>query len=382
MKTFLKKNYIYILICISLISSLRSFFLPPVDDQETYIEIANNIINKGEYSLNGQPSTITPIIPFLVSLFYIKAAPLIGFALVKLTNLVLMIVGLKFSYRFFKKINVPSNISLIIILLSATNNNFVVWSALIYPEAILFCFTWVFLYYIIDEIKSPIHLFYFFVPFLILLITRYSYAVLGAIVAYVFIKKLYDFYLQKEFMTIGKVILISVLLMIPMFIWFKYVLNIESEISVHQSYFNRFKDHDILYNIKAGIGLIQHENVNRINGIPAFISLFLPITGVRNWTVSIILLLIFIIGYITKWKSREYRVLFFYIFLVMAGFVLAGTGFSRYWLPLLPGYLLGFYLVFKKFISNDNYFVRLSLVLSIIYIINELRIDFLILSKL
>ena len=382
MKAFLRNNYVFLLIGISLISSLRTLFLAPIADQLTYIEIANSIITKGEYAFNGQPSTFTPTIPFLVALFYVKSAPILGLTFIKLANLVLMIVGLRFSYLFFKKIDLPSNISLVIILLTATNNNFVAWSTLIYPEAVLFCSLWVFLYYIIDEIENPRQVLFWLIPFLFLVITRYSYAVLGAIVAFILLKKLNELFVKKEFNKIGKIILFSALLMIPLTIWFKYVLNVESEISVEQSYFNRFKDHGVLYNIQAGLGIIQHENVTRINGIPAFISLFVPKTGLRNWFVSIVLILFFIMGYITQWKFKEYRILFITILLIMIGFVFSGTGFSRYWLVLLPGYWLGFYLIFKKFKLSDNYFVGLSLFLSIIYVLNELRIDFLVLSKL
>ena len=66
----------------------------------------------------------------------------------------------------------------------------------------------------------------------------------------------------------------------------------------------------------------------------------------------------------------------------MLGLIVAGTGFSRYWLVFLPGYWLGFYFCFNHLKIEDNYFEKLSLLLAVIYVINELRLDYLIVSKL
>jgi hypothetical protein len=177
-------------------------------------------------------------------------------------------------------------------------------------------------------------------------------------------------------------VLYSLVCVLPLIIWFKYVYLVEKEITIEQSYFTRFKENDIFYNIKAGLGIIQHAEVNKINGIPAFVSLFLPVTGLRNWIISIGLIATFCFGYITKWKIKEYRLIFITIILIMLGLIVAGTGFSRYWLVLLPGYWLGFYFCFSYLKIEDNYFEKISLLLAVIYVINELRLDYLIVSKL
>lgn len=74
--------------------------------------------------------------------------------------------------------------------------------------------------------------------------------------------------------------------------------------------------------------------------------------------------------------------LFTAILLIMAGLVFAGTGFSRYWLVLLPGFLLGFYLCFKKLHLKDSLFVLLAKLVAVIYVLNELRLDYVVLHKL
>lgn len=383
MKFFNNKKYlIYTLLLISLLSSLRNLFFPLVSDELQYAEIAKNCMTKGEYSLSGIPSTFTPTLPFLIALFYSKSLPAVGFAVVKFFNLILMIIGLRFVYLTLKKINITSTISQLIVLLTAVNTIFVSWSAAVYPEAILFCFFWIFIYYIIEEIKSPRQILFFLIPFSILVITRYLYGVCIFITGFFIANYFLELIKRRDYRSINKVLIYSFICVLPLIIWFKYVYFVERGINIEQSYFTRFKENDIFYNIKAGLGIIKHEEVNKINGIPAFISLFVPITGLRNWLISIALIVAFCFGYISKWKVKEYRVIFIAIILIMLGLIVAGTGFSRYWLVLLPGYWLGFYFCFNYLKIKDNYFEKLSLLLAVIYVINELRLDYLILSKL
>jgi len=376
------KYIIYTLLFITLISSLRNLFFPLIADELQYAEIAVNCMTKGAYSLSGVPSTFTPTLPFLIALFYSKSFPIVGFAAVKFFNLILMIVGLRFVHLTLKKVNIPTNISLIIVLLTAVNTIFVSWSTAVYPEAILFCFFWIFIFYVLDEIKSPRQILFFLIPFSILVITRYLYGVCIFIVGYFIWNYLIKLIQSKDYQNIYKLVLYSLVCVLPLIIWFKYVYLVEKEITIEQSYFTRFKENDIFYNIKAGLGIIQHAEVNKINGIPAFVSLFLPVTGLRNWIISIGLIAAFCFGYITKWKIKEYRLIFITIILIMLGLIFAGTGFSRYWLVLLPGYWLGFYFCFSYLKIEDNYFEKISLLLAVIYVINELRLDYLIVSKL
>src|SRR5690606_4745759 len=97
----------------------------------------------------------------------------------------------------------------------------------------------------------------------------------------------------------------SVLCMVPFLLWFKYVLYVESEIETDISYFARFQNNGVLDNLAAGIGLIKHPDVDNINGIPAFISLFLPIMGFRNWILSITLIVLFCWGYVVNLKNEK-----------------------------------------------------------------------------
>jgi hypothetical protein len=169
---------------------------------------------------------------------------------------------------------------------------------------------------------------------------------------------------------------------LPLIFWFKYVYNIEQNNLSEISYFNRFKtENQLLYNIKSGLGIIKHSEVNRVNGIPAFISLFIPITGLRDYVTSIILILAFIYGYIRKNNSLGIKILLTAILLTMLGLIFAGTGFSRYWLILLPSFLLGYYFLVQKLNIKDKWFVYVSQIVCFIYIVNEIRIDFLILNK-
>ena len=177
-------------------------------------------------------------------------------------------------------------------------------------------------------------------------------------------------------------VLYSVIYLTPFLLWIKYVYHIEANQLSKLSYFTRFEhENPLLYNIKCGLGLVKADEVNKINGVPAFISLFVPITGLRNYVMSIILLVTFILGYVRVKKTIGVKLLLFSIVMVMLGFVFAGTGFSRYWLMLLPGFYLGFYFLFKSFKLKDEWFILGAKVVSVIYVINELRLDYLIFNK-
>ena len=122
--------------------------------------------------------------------------------------------------------------------------------------------------------------------------------------------------------------------------------------------------------------------MSNINGIPAFISLFIPMTGLRSWILSIILLISFISGFVLQFKNKNSRILFFAVLLIMGGLVFAGTGFSRYWLFMLPAYILGFYYFFRKFIPENKTFILAGKIIAILYVINELRLNFNIFNEL
>ena len=379
---FIKENrLISVLILIGFLSTLRTLFLPLLGDEVTYSIIARNIMLHGEYSYYDQPTTITPTIPFLISFFYTKFDPMLGINLARFSNMLFIIVGLRYLYLFLKNTDFKKQIIVIIMLLTLVNSNFVIWSLMLYPESILFCFLWIFIYYLSKKDLNARDIFFLFGSLCILIITRYVFAVLillAVIKIFPYFKILIK---KKDFLTLGKISTYIFICTIPLILWFKYVYNLEREIESGFSYFGRFKDKDIFYNIKAGIGLIKHQEVSNINGIPAFITLFLPITAFRSWILSFALLLPIIIGYLTNINKHYFRSLGLVIILLMGGLIFAGTGFSRYWLPLLPGFLVGFYLFFNTLNLKDSHFVILSKIVAVIYVINELRLDVKILNN-
>lgn len=380
---YVKQNkLISALMFLSFISSLRNLFLPLFGDELTYVEIAKNLVTIGEYEHYGKPSSLTPSMPFLIALFYLKSNPIVGFILAKIANLIFLVVGLKYLLLYLKINNLKGEITSIILLLTIVNTNVVLWSSMLYPESILFCFFWMFIYYISKELNFSRDTFFIFISLAILILTRYVYAVFAILALYFIfnhVKKLLEI---GRYIEIKKIFIYAILCLIPLIFWFTYVYNLEKEVDTGLSYFARFKNNNLIYNIKAGIGLIKHEDVSNTNGIPAFITLFLPITGYRNWVLSIILVLLFIVGFISKWKIENFRILLIAILLLMSGLIFAGTGFSRYWLPLLPGFLIGFYLLFNSLNLKDSKFIILSKIVAAVYVVNELRLDVKVLSDL
>lgn len=377
LKQFIKEEKIFtLIISLSIFSSLRSLFIPLQGDELTYLQLANNLLNGKYYQLNN-PSTITPIIPFILAFFKINSFPLLGFGLSKLFNIGLTIFGFRYLYLFLKKQQINNRIILSIIALTAVNPIAINYFGSLYPEGILFFCFWGFIYYSISEynIKNFIKMLSLF---LLISMTRYLYLVLGIIVIF----NIYRYYKTFNKQIIYKLLTYTIIIILPIIFWAKYVYNIEQNNLSEISYFNRFKtENQLLYNIKAGLGIIKHHEVSRINGIPAFISLFVPITGFRNYLGSIILIFAFAFGYYRKNNSLGIKILITSIVITMLGLIFAGTGFSRYWLILLPGFLLGYYFLATKFNIKDKWFIYTSQIICFIYIVNEIRLDFLILNK-
>lgn len=371
------EKFYYIISIVIIIISFRNLILPLQGDELTYNKIAQNIL-EGKYYQDQNPSSVIPTVPFLMAFFSIPKFPLIGFALHKLFNISLCIIGIRFAFLTLKKLNLESTVVYTILALTCTSSSFLSFLPSLYPEAIVFVTFWGFIYYMNSE-KNISNFKRLFSLFILLVLTRYVYAILGLMILLY-----YYSYFQQDRKNFGKIVLYSIILTTPLLFWFKYVYNIESQNLSEISYFNRFKmdENPFWYNIKCGLGLQQHYEVGRINGIPAFISLFIPITGIRNFGISLVLLLAVFFGLYKNWKNPITKQLSIAFGLVFLGFVLAGTGFSRYWLVLLPIIYLSFYYIYTLFIKKANYFIYASNLFFIVLLLNEFRITLLLIKKI
>ena len=291
-------------------------------------------------------------------------------------NILITIIGLRYLYLFLESQKIDVKIILSIIILTVVNTHSIAWYPSLYPEAILFISFWGFIYYYSKE-KNVENFKKMFIFFILLTMSRYVYAILGLTLLIYYYQllpnKAYAIKVKKS------IIFYTFLFLLPVILWFKYVYHIEQNNLSEISYFNRFKgENSFIYNIKSGLGLIMHQEANRINGIPAFVSTFIPITGFRNYILSIFLIVIFLFGYLKTKRTLGLNLLFGSTVLTMLGLIFAGTGFSRYWLIMLPSFYLGYYLFFKFLKLSDDLFLKLSKFVAIIYIINEIRIDYLI----
>lgn len=378
LKNFLEsKRLYYIFFFILILLSFRNLFLPLQGDENTYNEIAVNIL-EGRYYQNNNPSTVIPVIPFLMAFFSTPKFPVIGFALHKLFHIGLCIIGLRFAFLTFKKLSIEPRIIYSLLLLTSISSGFLSYVPGLYPEAIVFFSFWGFLYYF-NEPKTFRNFKKLFFLIILLVFTRYVYAVLGILILMYYYTTFFNYKVNFY-----KIIIVSAILSAPLLLWLKYIYNIESQSLSEISYFNRFKsvDSPIWHNLKCGLGIEQHYETNRINGIPAFISLFIPITGIRNYLISSFLILAVFFGLYQNHKNKIVLNLLIAFSLVFLGLIFAGTGFSRYWFALLPIIYLSYYYVFLKFFKNLNYFLAITQIISFILILNEIRLTFTILKKI
>lgn len=369
------EKLIYFFFAFIILLSFRSFFTPIFGDENTYFKIATNII-KGKYFQNNYPSTVSPVIPFLMALFYSPKMPILGFILHKVLHISLSVLGFRLSYLTLKKLNLNKEVILLLLLLTSLSTGFISFTSSLYPDPIIFFLFWGFLYYYnkslsLSNFKILITL------FVLLIFSRYLFAVFG-----LFILIYYYNFTQNSKKEFWKPIVITLIAVSPLILWFKYIYTIESQNLSEISYFGRFKiENPLWYNIKCGLGLEKHYEAGKINGIPAFISLFIPVTGIRDY-LSSSLLLLFLLGglYINRKNKICFNLLTAFI-LVFGGLILAGTGFSRYWLALLPIIYLGFYYFYSHFFKTPTYFIWFSRIYATILLLNEIRLTFLILSQ-
>ena len=240
-----KHKWVFFVVLISIVSSLRSLILPLFADEITYNKLGENLL-EGKYYLIDYPSTVTPIIPLLFAFFKIKSFPVLGFIIHKIFNVTLVLYTLKYVYLFLRKQNINTEIALTITALTIVNpiavNNF----SSLYPEAVLFFCFWGFIYYSNLEFSSK-NLFKMLMFFMVLILTRYVYAVLGILVLITFFRYLKDN--KKKYF--NKILKYSIIVLIPIVLWVKYVYNIEQSNLSEISYFDRFKvENPLLYNIK------------------------------------------------------------------------------------------------------------------------------------
>ncbi len=377
--SFLRKDKIFLFIfLITLLSYLRTVFIPLKGDEITYQELAQNIL-MGKYYFRGQPSTITPVIPFIISIFHISAFPSIGLAIAKLVHFTLALMGMRYIYLFLRNQNFDDKIIFSLLALTFANPISVSFFSSLFPEPILMFSFWGFIYFVTQPPKLS-HLKFILFFFVLSLLTRYLYAVLLLPLGIYYLQLLFKRKQKTE--KIFQLAFHTTLFVLISLTWFKYVYITENSQINQVSYFSRFEgESSFLTNVKSGLGLVKHPEVKRINGIPAFISLFIPKTGLRNFPVSLFLIVSFISGFLISKKSNGFYTLLTSTTLALIGLILAGTGFSRYWLILLPTFLIGYYFLFEKFKLKPDWFVIASKIICILYIINELRIDYIIIQK-
>lgn len=376
----LDSKTICFLAVVSIVSSFRTLFLPLHSDEVTYVNIATSLVNNGTYHLNGVSTTVIPVVPLVIAAISTLTNVETGIFLSRILQVLIALVGVYYAYKTVVKVTKEASIAIVLMLLVVVNTNFITAICSLYPDSILFCFLWVLLYYLSEDVTRLRTWIPILVSMVVLVMTRYLYAVMGLLVLLAFINYIIASK-SKHSSQIMKLSLLIGMAIVPLAIWFYYVGNVESNQTNGISYFNRFKNHGLWYNIQAGVGLIKHDEVGKVNGIPAFASLFAPITGLRSWILSIPILFFAFYGYF-KNKTVLKNTLLLTLIIIMSGFIFAGTGFSRYWLPLIPAYVLGFYLTLKEFKVSDYWFQLVAVGISIIYVINELRLDYMIFQKL
>ncbi len=131
--------------------------------------------------------------------------------------------------------------------------------------------------------------------------------------------------------------------------------------------------------LMKGLGFLPYKPGWKVDGIPSIINIFIPKTGLRSWWMSLTILLVLSIPIIRKkehMNMKHFSLLFVILTIVFGAFIIAGTGFPRYWIPVYP--LIFLFLVYSlihlKQGMKIEVFKIVSYILVIIHISNNIRL--------
>lgn len=390
------KNFLFYGALGVFILSLKYYFIPLNGDELKYFEIAENFKNHGQYYYKNQPSTFIPSIPLLIVLFDIPSNPMLGITLLRLFVFIMLLVGVFYANKVLDYALSDRYIINIILLGVMFNNHIIRISATIYPDIIAFGLFWFILHRILlyhnRQIITPQNWFVLVLAITTLVLVKYVYIVLFFWIVYLWFDKFKLSYKSHGFLRslnyFKKPSIAIIIAVLPLAIWLQYLNGVDFGIEANESGFSQFKHSNesvFIRNLKKGIGIMPMEKNGRFNGLPAFINNFIPFNHFRDWSLSIFFLILVFFGLITnhiKRLNNTYRIFLFTIILVMTCFILSGTGFSRYWLPLFPIFYLGIRDTLKIFYKNDNIFIYFITTSIFFYILNEIRLTKVVLQSL
>ena len=385
-KTLTHKNILLYGAISVIILSLKYYLLPLDGDEIKYYELAQNIKYKGQYFYQDYPNTFIPSIPFLIVLLDIPAYPLLGVFLSRLFVFAMLFVGIYYAKKVFQLGLIDQPIINAILLVVMFNAQVIRWSVVLYPDIIAFGLFWFILYQVLlcqmsDSITSQ-NWFLLVLSISTLVLVKYVYGVLFLWVFLIWFKKIKTSLsfngFTKTFNLYKKHNIAIIIGVLPLIFWLQYLMGVDFGAEANESGFSQFDstgENVLIRNIKKGLGVMPMEN-GKFNGIPAFINNFIPKTDLRDWSTSLLCLLIVLYGLITNviQKRNKTNVLLSTLLLVMLGFIISGTGFSRYWLPLFPIFYLGIRETLRGVFNKDKVFVYFVFISIFFYTLNEIRL--------
>ena len=375
-----------------------------VADERTYLSLASSML-EGSYERFGVPSTFPPPVPLLTASLQVLFGAEMAFYLGKVVVLACGLLGIRVAYLTLLHTQLDKRLVYLCCLLTLASSVVALILPRLYPDGLIMLAFWGFAYFYVKPPHTVKHWILWLLIALCLLFLRYSYGLLGAFIVLQFIHWIRSHATRKQVIT---VIAVAALLCVPLLLWVNYLTGIETTMDLDQSYFNRYKDDGIWGNIKFGLGLEQSPENVRTNGIPAFASTFVPVTGFRSLGLSLTLLAAIAIGgwsltcggnrslakLIGKVKntadvsqqintslgSAARKKLLAMMVLSLLGLVLAGTGFSRYWISLLPLFWVCLFATATR-LRILPWAILASGLLIMGYVANNLRLIALVLDK-
>jgi hypothetical protein len=375
---FLKERNIKIIILVNILILLFKSLIPiqPIYDSQQYIELSNNVMFNAKYFLYDHPNRFSPIVPFWYGLFTGLNLKL-SIVLTQIVGYFHFLLSLFFLWSFINQRSKDNLLNLFVMLLFVSNTQIYEWIGRIYPETFIILYFWLFIWILNKQHKSSSDWFVTFLLFSILCISKLVYLTLILLIIIQF-KKEYKQFLRKKHRTywIGLGVIGGLL---PLVWYLKFYTTVDLkdvEKLFDFDYGTRFNESWIDV-IKKGLGLIPFKvGSNKVDGIPALITIVFPKTGFRSWSMSLILLILLVLPGFKRGENSN-RYLYLILSIVLISFTIAGTGFARYWIPVFP---LFFYFWLTSIIDlmpkviGCNRILIISLVYSCMTTLNNIRI--------
>lgn len=323
-------------IIIFLVTGLVNFTSFIYGDSGIYVTLAKNLLLDSKYTLYGLNSTIAPVFPFWLSIIYFPGYHEFSIYLARIFNTLFVLGGVwYFRKTIIQFLSYDKKSANYIVAFFLINLNLISWSQTLYIESFALLFLMLFIYYYAQLLEKWSETFFLILSALlpVLALSKFIFLIL-----YAFVLPLFWLHREK-----WKSIIIKTLIsLIPVFLFFKYSVITHEHFKVHSN-LTRFENSSLFDLITRGL--------LDLDKLPTIIY---PLEDFKNWAIALVIMFIIMYGLYLKIKNKNRIAWFLLAFslIYIIGLSAAGAGNSRYWLFIIPIFIISFWEIWQLSIER------------------------------